>query len=158
MAAVSLEMTAEERKYVTVMSVGFLGLILWHVICPKLCRALPEASHLTCLWPGITNHHLALLSQESGSRVSAFSEVLAKRKFVVHWVELCSSGDTVFPHPSSISVFPMVSRFITEVILLSIRSIQGSSEGAFGFRCMMVRCSGDPRMYSVLSGAVTMVR
>ena len=70
-----------------VMSVGFPGVILWHVIGPKLCRALPEASHRTCLWPGIVNHHLALLLQESDCCPSAFSEVRAKRLFVVHWVE-----------------------------------------------------------------------
>ena len=80
-------MTAKEREYVTVMSVGFPGVILWHVVCPKLCRALPEASHLARLWPGIINHHLALLPYESDCRPSAFSEVLAKRLFVVHWVE-----------------------------------------------------------------------
>ena len=33
------------------MSVWFPGVILWHVTCPKLCRALQEASHFTCLWP-----------------------------------------------------------------------------------------------------------
>ena len=80
-------MTAKERKYVTVMSVGFPGVILWHVICPKLCRALPEASHFNCLWPGIINHHLALLPQESDCCPPAFNEVVAKRLFVVHWVE-----------------------------------------------------------------------
>ena len=80
-------MTAKERKYVTVMSVGFPGIILGHVVYPKLCRALPEALYLTRLWPGIINHHLALLPQESDCPPSAFSEVLAKRLFVVHWVE-----------------------------------------------------------------------
>ena len=70
-------MTAKERKYVAVTSVGLPGVVLWHVACPKLCCALPEASHLTRLWPGIINRHLALLSQESDSRPSAFSEVLA---------------------------------------------------------------------------------
>ena len=68
-------MTAKERKYMIVMSVGFLGVILWHFICPKLCRALPEASHLTCVWTGIINHHLALLSQESDCCPPAFSEI-----------------------------------------------------------------------------------
>ena len=80
-------MTAKEQEYVTVMSVGLPGVILWHVVCPKLCRALPEASHVTHLWPGIINHHLALLPQESDCRSSAFSEFLAKRLFVVHCVE-----------------------------------------------------------------------
>ena len=80
-------MTTKEQEYVTVMSVGFPGVILWHVVCPKLCRALPEASHLTRLWPGIINHRLALLPQKSDCRPSAFSEVLAKSLFVVHWVE-----------------------------------------------------------------------
>ena len=108
-------MIAKERERVTVMYVGFPGVILWHIVCPKLCRALPKASHLTYLWPGIINRHLALLSQESDCRPSAFSEVLAKRLFVVHWVEWCSSGDTVYSHPSSFSVFPAVSRFITGV-------------------------------------------
>ena len=80
-------MIAKEREYVTVMSVGFPGVVLWHVVCPKLCCALPEASHLTRLWPGIINRHFALLSKESDCRSSAFSEVLAKWLFVVHWVE-----------------------------------------------------------------------
>ena len=80
-------MTAKERKYVTVMSVGFPGVILWHVICPKLCRALPEASHFTCLWPHIINQHLALLPQEFDCCPLAFSEVIAKSLFIVHWVE-----------------------------------------------------------------------
>ena len=79
----------------------------------KLCCTLPDASHLTRLWPGIINPHLALLFQESDSRLSAVSEVLAKRLFVLHWVEWCSSGDTVYSHPSSFSFFPVVSRFIT---------------------------------------------
>ena len=68
---------------------------------------LPEASHLTRLWPGIINRHLALLPQEFDSRPSAFSEVLAKWLFVVHWVEWCPSGDTMYSHPSSLSVFPV---------------------------------------------------
>ena len=80
-------MTAEERKYVTVMSVGSPGVILWHVVGPKLCHALPEASHLTCLWPGIINHHLVLLPQESDCCPPAFSDVMAKRLFAVQWVE-----------------------------------------------------------------------
>ena len=81
-------MTANERKYVTVMSVGFPGVILWHIVCPKLCRAVPEASsHLTRLWPGVINYNLALWHQEPDCRPSAFSEVLAKMLFVVHWVE-----------------------------------------------------------------------
>ena len=70
---------AKERDYVAVMSV--------QVVCPKLCRALPEASHLTRLCPGIINRHFALLSKESDSRPSACSEALTERLFVVHWVE-----------------------------------------------------------------------
>ena len=54
-------MIAKERAYVTVMSVGFPGVILWHIVCPKLCRTLPEASHITRLRPGIINRHLAQL-------------------------------------------------------------------------------------------------
>ena len=55
-------MIAKEREYVAVMSVGFPGVVLWHVVCPKLGCALPEASHLTRLLPGIINRHFALLS------------------------------------------------------------------------------------------------
>ena len=80
-------MIAKEREYVAVMSVGLPGVVQWHVACPKLCCTLPEASHLTRLWPGIINCQLALLSQESESRPSAVSEVLAKRRFVVLSVE-----------------------------------------------------------------------
>ena len=78
---------AEERDHVAVMSVGSPGGVLWHVVCPKLGYALPEVSHLTRLWPGIINRHFALLSQESDCRPSALSEVMAKRLFVVRWVE-----------------------------------------------------------------------
>ena len=78
--AFRVTMTAKEREYVAVMSVGSPGGVLGHVVCPKLCCALPEASHLTRLWPGIIN-------QESDCRSSAFSEVLTARLFVVHWVE-----------------------------------------------------------------------
>ena len=80
-------MIAKELEYVAEMSVGSPGGVLWHVVCPKLCCAPPEASHLTRLWPGIINRHFALLSQESDCRSSAFSEVLTERLFVVHWVE-----------------------------------------------------------------------
>ena len=52
--------------------------------CPKLCRALPEASHLTCLWTGIINHHLAVLSQESDCCPPAFSVVKARKLFVMN--------------------------------------------------------------------------
>ena len=121
-------MIAKKREYFAMMSVGLPGAVLWHIACPKLklCCALPEASHLTRLLPGIINGRLALLFQESDNRPSAFSDVLAKRLFVVHRVEQCSSGDTVHSHPSSFSVFPAVSRFITGVFLLSIRSMQDS--------------------------------
>ena len=78
---------AEERDYAAVMSVGSLGGVLWHVICPKFGCALPEFSHLTRLWPGIINRYFILLSQESDSSPSAFSEALAERLFVMHWVE-----------------------------------------------------------------------
>ena len=107
---------AKEREYAAVMSVGSPCGVLWHVVCPKLGYALPKASHLTRLWPGIISQHLALLSKESDCRPSASSEVLAKRLFVVHWVEQCPSGDTMYSHPSSLSVFPVVSRFITGFI------------------------------------------
>ena len=59
---VSSQMIAKEREYVAVMSVGFPGVVLWHVVCPKLGCALPGASHLTRLLPGIINRHFALLS------------------------------------------------------------------------------------------------
>ena len=74
-------MTAKVRKDVTVLSVGFPGVILWHVTCPKLCRALPEASHFTCLWPGIINQHLALMPQKNLTVVllRSFSESTAKK-------------------------------------------------------------------------------
>ena len=78
---------AEERDYAAVMSVGSPGGVLWHVVCPKLGYALPEVSHPTRLWPGIINRHFTLLSQESGSCPSAFSEALTERLFVMHWVE-----------------------------------------------------------------------
>ena len=58
-------------------------------------------------------------------------------------------------HSSSFSVFPVVSRFITGIFLLSIRSMQGFSVGAVGFRSLMVRCGDDPRMYFVQSRTVT---
>ena len=77
-------MIATVRDYVAVMSPG---VVLWHTTCQKFCSALPEASHLTLLWPGIVNRHLALLSQEFDSRPSAFSEVLTKWPFVMHRVE-----------------------------------------------------------------------
>ena len=75
-------MIAKEREYVAVLSVGFPGAVQWHVVCPKLCCTLLEASHLTRLWPGIINCHFDLLSQESDCRSSAFSEVLTERLFV----------------------------------------------------------------------------
>ena len=80
-------MIAKKREYVAMMSVGLPGVVQWRIACPKLCCTLPEASHLTRLWPSIITLHLALLPQESDSRPSAVSEVLAKRLFVVHWVE-----------------------------------------------------------------------
>ena len=131
--SVSSQMIAKEREYVAVMSVGFPGVVLYHVVCPKLCCALPEASHLTHSWPGIINRHFALLSKESDCRSSAFSEVLTERLFVVHWVAECPSGDTMYSHPSSRSVLPVVSRFIARVCHLSIRSIQRFSVGAINF-------------------------
>ena len=142
---------AKERDYVAVMSVGSPGGALWHVVCPKLGNALPDVSHLTRLWPGIINRHFALLSQESDCRPSAFSEALTERLFVVHWVEWCPSGDTVYSHPSSLSVLPVVSRFIAGIFLWSIRSIQGFCVGVVSFWCSVVRCGGDPRMYFVQS-------
>ena len=91
---VSSQVIAKEREYVAVMSVGSPGVVLWHVVCPKLCCALPKASHLTHSWPGIINRHFALLSQESDCRSSAFSEDLTEKLFIVHRVEWCSSRDT----------------------------------------------------------------
>ena len=78
-------MIAKEREYAAMMSVGLPGVVLLHVVCPKLGYALPEVSHLTRLLPGIINRHFALLSQESDCRPSAFSEALTERLFV-HWV------------------------------------------------------------------------
>ena len=80
-------MVAKEREYVAVMSVGFPGVILWHITCLKFGSTFPEASHLTRLWPGIINGHLALLPQELDSRPSACSEVLTKWLFIMHRVE-----------------------------------------------------------------------
>ena len=137
---------AKERDYVAVMSVGSPGGVLWHVVCPKLDYALPEASHLTRFWPGIINRHFALLSQESDCRPSAFRDALTERLFVVHWVEWCPSDDAMYSHPSSLSVLPLVSRFIAGIFLLSIRSIQGFCVGVISFWCSVVRCGGDPRM------------
>ena len=78
---------AEEQDCAAVMSVGSPGGVLWHVVCPKLGYALPEVSYLTHLWPGIINRHFTLLSRESDSGPSAFSETLTERLFVVHRVE-----------------------------------------------------------------------
>ena len=78
---------AEERHYAAVMSVGSPGGVLCHVVCPKFGYALPEFSHLTRLCPGIINRYFILLSQESDNSPSAFSEGLAERQFVMHWVE-----------------------------------------------------------------------
>ena len=104
------------------MPVGFPGVVQRHITCPKFCSTLPEASHLTRLWPGIINRYFILLSQESDCRSSAISEVLTERLFVAHWVEWCPSGDAMYSYPSSLSVLPVVSRFITRFFFLSIRS------------------------------------
>ena len=101
---VSKQTTAKEREYVALMSVRLPSVVLWHIICPKLCCALPEVSHLIRLWPSIINRHLAQLSQEFDSRPSAFSEVLTKWLLVMHWVEQSPSGDAVCYHPSSLPV------------------------------------------------------
>ena len=97
---VSSQMIVKERKYVAVMSVGLPGVVLWHIACPNsVVPSRDIASH-----PFVARYHqssLRSLSQESDSRPSAVSEVLAKRLFVVHWVEWCSSGDTVYSHPYS---------------------------------------------------------
>ena len=146
---------AKERDYVAVMSVGSPGGGLWHVVCPELGNALPEVSHLTRLWPGIINCHFALLSRNSDCRPSAFSEALTERLYVVHWVEWCPSGDIVHSHPTSLSVLPVVSCLIARVFLWSIRSRQGFCVGVISFRCAVVRCGGDPRMYFVQSRTVT---
>ena len=43
------------------------------------------------------------------------------------------------PHPSSLPVIPVVSRFIAWVFLLSIHSMQGFSVGAISLWCSVVR-------------------
>ena len=118
---ISSQMITKKREYVAVMF-GFPGVVQRHITCPKFCSTLPEASHLTRLWPCIINRHLALLSQEFDSRPAAFSEVLTKWLFVVHWVEWCPSGDAMYSQPSSLPVFPVVSCFVTSFFFLSIRS------------------------------------
>ena len=93
-------MIATERDYVAVMSVVFLGVVLWHIV-HKISTTLPGASHLTRLWPGIVNRHLARLSQEFDTRPHAFTEVLAKKLFTMQWVEQSPLGDAMYSHPSS---------------------------------------------------------
>ena len=130
-------MTAKERKYVTVMSVGFPGVILWHVVCPKLCRALPEASHLTLLWPGIINHHLALLPQESDLRSVRLCKKAVRRavgRIVIVW-RYCALS------PIFLLCFPVVSHFVIGVVLLSIRSMQG-----FQCRCCQFQVLDGPML------------
>ena len=75
------------RKHCICSSIQMVAKDLYHILCPKLGSSFLEASHPTRLWPSIINLHPALLSQESDSRPSAFSEVLAMRLFVVHSVE-----------------------------------------------------------------------
>ena len=65
---VSGQAIAKLLEYVAVMSVGSPGVVLWHVVCPKLCCALPKASHLTIV--------TSLCCPMSDYRSSAFSEVL----------------------------------------------------------------------------------
>ena len=55
-------------------------------------------------------------------------------------VELCPSGDAMYSHPSSLSVLPVVSRFVARFSVLSIRSMQGFCVGAISFWCSVVRC------------------
>ena len=123
-------MNVKKKDYAAVVSFRFPDVVLWHITCPKFSGSIQEASHLTRLWPDIVNRHLALLSQEFDSRHAAFSEVLAKRLFGMHWVEQSPSGDAMYSHPSSHSVFPAVSCFVTWVLLLFIRAMMGFSVDA----------------------------
>ena len=52
-------MIAQKRND-AVMSVEFPGVVLRHMTCPKFISILPEASHLTRLWPCTVNRHLVL--------------------------------------------------------------------------------------------------
>ena len=72
-----------------------------------------------------------LLGVQRGYGKKAVRRALGRIVFVWRYCELS---------PISFSVFPVVLRFITGVFLLSIRSMQGFSVGAVGFRCLMVRC------------------
>ena len=83
----SIQMVAEELSCFAVMSVVSPGVVGWHILCSKLGGPFPKASHLTHPWPRIIYLHLVLLSQESDSRPSAFSEVLTNRLIIVHWIE-----------------------------------------------------------------------
>ena len=112
--------------------------VAYHV--SKFCATLPEASLLTCLWPGIVNRYLALLSQEFDGRPSAFSEVLEKWLFITHWVESSPSGDAMYSHPSSLPVFPVVPCFITTVLLLFISAMMVFRVDAVSLWCPAVRC------------------
>ena len=107
---------AKERDYVAVLSVGSPGGVLWHVVCPKLGYALPEASHLTHLWPGIISRHFALLSQESDCRPSAFSEALTEKavhralgRMVSVWRYRVLPPIVPFCSPSSLALHRRVS-------------------------------------------------
>ena len=122
------------------MSVGFPSVILWHVISPKVCRALPEASHFTCLWPSTINHHLALLPQQCDFCHPALSEVIAKNLFVVHWRRIVSVCRYSALSPIFHLCFPSSLALHHRVFLLSIRSMQEFSLGAVSFKCSMVKC------------------
>ena len=131
---VSSQVIAKEREYVAVMSVGMPSGVLWHVVCPKLCCALPEASHLTryqsssrSVVPGICQSSL-WVQLGPGKRCSlclgSNSDRLAIPCTLTH-----------FP-----SVFPVVSRLIIGSFFLSIRSTQRFSVGVISFCCSVVRC------------------
>ena len=132
------------------MSVGFPGVILEHVVCPKLCRAL----HLTRLRPGIINHHLALLPKN-------LTVVLLRS--VRSWQKGCSSCI------GSNGVRLAIPCTLTHRPSLFSQQSRASSQGFFS--CPSVPCrdsvwvlsvSGarwsdvdDPRIYFVLLGTVT---
>ena len=99
-----------------------------------MSSTLPEASHLTHLWPSLVKRHLALLSEDSDNRPSAFSEVLAKWLFVVHWIEQSLSDDAMYV------LSPIVpSRLVTGVLPLSIRAVRGFSVDVVGLWWPVVR-------------------
>ena len=127
------------------MSVGFPGVVLWHVVCPKFCCALPEASQLTRLWPGIINRHFGLLSWESDCRSSAFSEVLTERLFVVHWVRMVS----VFVMPWD----PEADQQFTLVITMLLTTLR-TQIAMEGIEASVPRMPPDEAILSARRGAL----